>query len=140
MELVKVTPIEYGRNVIKRYYSVKISEFTPQQVYDYIATKNFAQMPKIWQEEDMILYQYPNQPIIIIKDGGAFTTREEWARCDEGKIRQQASILMRILKDAGFATYNRRSIRKARFTPTKFKPYSTRYYYANKEAQEEREE
>lgn len=48
----------------------------------------------------------------------------------QGKIRQQASILLRVLEGAEFATFNRKAIFKKRFTPTKYQPYSTRYYHA----------
>lgn len=51
MELIKVTPIEYGKTKIRRYYSYEIKTFTIEEIYAYIGTKNFAATPKIWQEE-----------------------------------------------------------------------------------------
>jgi hypothetical protein len=138
LEIVKVTPIEYSRKKIRRYYGYKIKDFKIEELYAYIKTKNFGAIPKIWQEEDMIFYQYPNQPLLIIKDDKLFTTIEVWKdrRFTQGKIRQQASILLRVLEGAGLATYNRKAIAKKRFTPTKYVPYSTRYYHATHRAKE----
>ena len=124
-----VTPIEYGQKKIRRYYRVRIGSFTLDQLYAYINSKNFGKIPKIWQEEDMTFYKYPDQPLLVIKDGDIFTTKETWEGEDftPNKIRQQASILMRILNGAGFATYNRVTVKKNKFTPRKYLPYSTLY-------------
>ena len=78
----------------------------------------------------MIFYQYPKKPQLVIKNGKLFTTQEECNKFSEGEIRQQASILLRILKGAGFATYNRLRISRKNFTPTKYRSYSAKYYHA----------
>jgi hypothetical protein len=32
--------------------------------------------PKIWEEEDVVFYQYPGQPLLAIKARKLFTTEE----------------------------------------------------------------
>jgi hypothetical protein len=113
-----------------RYYGYKIGKIDVSIIQAYIDSKNFKQSPKLWQEKDTFFYQYPNKPLIIIKDGQLYTTEEVWVGRDfnQREIRHQASIVLRILHGAELASYNRKAILRKKFTPTKFRPYYTRYY------------
>jgi hypothetical protein len=136
--LLEITPIEYSKDRIVRYYGYKILNINLDMLNEYIRNGNFRTLPNIWQEEDTVFYEYPNKPLIIIKDGKLFTTQEIWdsREFSQAEIRHQASLVLRILNGAECATYNRKAVPKKKFTPTKFRPYSKRYqeiYGENKE-------
>ena len=130
MNLHYVEPVEYSEKRIVRYFGYKIGKIDVDVVQAYIDGKNFRQLPKLWLEEDMFFYEYPGKPLIVIKDGQLYTTEEVWIGKDfsQSEIRHQASIVLRVLHGAELATYNRKAILRKKFTPTKFKPYMTRYY------------
>jgi hypothetical protein len=119
LNLKYVEPIEYSKKRIARYFGYKISKIDVDLVQAYIDSKNFKQLPKLWQEGGMFFYEYPNKPLIIIKDGQLYTTEEIWVGKDvsQGEIRHQASIVLRILNGAGLASYNRKAILRRKFTP-----------------------
>lgn len=123
MDLICVTPVEYSENKIKRYYGYKIADFDAPQLQEIVNNLNVAKAPKIWQEEDMVFYQYPGKPLIIVKDGRLFTTKEMWdgKEFSDREIRHQASILLRILGDANLATFKRITIAKFKFTPRRWR-------------------
>jgi hypothetical protein len=114
-----VTPVEYSEKKIKRYYGYKIASFSAQQLQEVVDGLNVAKSPRIWQEGDMVYYQYPRKPLIIVKDGVLFTTEETWysREYSHREIRHQASILLRILGEANLASYKRTTIAKWKFTP-----------------------
>lgn len=114
-----VTPTEYSERKIKRYYGYKIANLDAQKLQEIVNGLKVKEKPKIWQEEGMVFYQYPRKPLIIIKDGGLFTTEEMWngREFSDREIRHQASILLRILGEAKLATYRRTTIAKYKFTP-----------------------
>ena len=117
--LKEVTPVEYSEKQIKRYYGYRIAELNAEALQKVIANVNVKVAPKIWQEEDMVFYQYPRKPVIIIKNGILFTTTEMWdgKEFSDREIRHQASILLRILGEADLAKYKRITIAKYKFTP-----------------------
>jgi len=124
--LICVTPIEYDdrRKQIKRYYGYKIAAFSANELMETIMRVNVAVLPNIWEEEDTVFYQYPRKPLIAVKDGKLFTTEEMW-NCREyshKRIRHQASLLLRILKEYGLADYKKRTtISIHKFTPHKWR-------------------
>jgi hypothetical protein len=110
--------VEYSEKKIKRY-GYKIASFSAQQLQEVVDGLNVAKSPKIWQEDDMVFYQYPGKPLIIVKDGVLFTTEETWRgrEYSHREIRHKASILLRILGQAKLASYKRTTIDKYKFTP-----------------------
>jgi hypothetical protein len=114
-----VTPVEYSERKIKRYFGYRIANLDAQKLKEIVNKLNTKENPKIWQEADMVCYQYPGRPLIIIKDGKLFTTEEMWygREYSHREIRHQASILLRILGEAKLATYKRTTIAKWKFTP-----------------------
>jgi hypothetical protein len=122
-ELVYITPVEYNRKRIVRYYGYKLKDLDADKILSILDEVNISEMPKVWQDGDIIFYQYPRQPLIAIRNGQFFTTREVWESGDfsHRKIRHQASILLRILKSQQFATYNRKAVPRRKFTPYKWR-------------------
>jgi hypothetical protein len=122
-DLVVLTPVEYQGERIVRYYGYKLSELDAEYILSILDEVNISEMPKVWQDGDIIFYQYPRQPLIAIRNGQFFTTREVWesGEFSHRKIRHQASILLRILKRQGLATYNRKAVPRKRFTPHKWR-------------------
>jgi len=92
--LKAVTPIEYSERKIKRYYGYKIANLDAEKLQEVMNGVNVAQPPRIWQEGDMVCYQYPNKPLIIVKDGRLFTTEEMWdgKEFSDKEIRHQAKL------------------------------------------------
>jgi hypothetical protein len=121
--LIAVEPVEYSERKIKRYYGYKIANLNAERLQEVINGVNVAQHPRIWQEEDMVCYQYPNKPLIIVKDGKLFTTLQMWNGMEfpHREIRHQASILLRILGKAELASYNRQTIARPKFTPKRWR-------------------
>ena len=119
ISLIEVTPTEYSKKTIVRYFGYKIGNFDAEHLQEIINEINVAQAPKIWQEGDMVFYQYPGKPMIIVKDGRMFTTEEIWKgrEFSQREIRHQASILIRILRDANLANYKRTTIARKKFIP-----------------------
>jgi len=128
--------VEYSKNRITRYYGYKIENLDLDNLLFIIDEINVKENPKIWEEGNIIFYQYPGQPLIIIKDGMFYADEKVW----EGKefshrqIRHQASILLRILGKFGFARFNRKAVPRRKFTPYKWrkkylKPFVKRHYY-----------
>lgn len=137
MALVEVTPTEYREKTYNRYYSCKIDTFTVEVIYEYIKTKNFKIVPKIWQEDDAVYYLYSDDnPLIIIKDGKLFTTEDTWndkrfTANNRRRIRQEASIVMRILRSAKIAQFKRgKATFKSSCIPNKYKSYGSRHYHS----------
>ena len=102
-----------------RYFGYKIGMFDAEYLQEIIDEINVAKSPKIWQEGDMVFYQYPGKPLIIFKYGRMFTTEEMWKgrEYSQREIRHQASILIRILRDANLASFRRRTIARKKFIP-----------------------
>jgi hypothetical protein len=125
-KLIVLTPVEYDKRRIVRYYGYKLSSLDPDSILSTLEEVNVREMPKVWQEGDVIFYQYPRQPLIAIRNGQFFTTREMWGSGEfsHRKIRHQASILLRILGREGLATYNRKAVPRKRFTPHKWREKS----------------
>ena len=123
MNLHYVESIEYSEKRIVRYFGYKIGKIDLGLLQAYIDSKNFSQLPKLWQEEDMFFYEYPDKPLIIIKEGQLYTTEDIWVGKDfsQDEVRHQASIVLRVLHGAGFATYNRKAVLRKRFTPYKWR-------------------
>jgi hypothetical protein len=121
--LVEVTPTEYSKRKIVRYFGYKIGIFDAKHLQEIIDEVNVAKAPKIWQEDDMVFYQYPDKPLIIVKEGKMYTTEEMWRgrEFSQREIRHQASILIRILRDANLASYKRTTIARKKFTPYDFR-------------------
>lgn len=128
VNLVPITPIEYQKKRIVRYFGYRIGALTAEHLVTVIREYNVTKIPKIWQEGDLVFYEYPKKPLIIIRDGRFYTTEDVW---NSGKftweeIRHQASILLRILKDAQLAKFHRKAIPIKRFIPRMFrKPRNT---------------
>jgi hypothetical protein len=123
VELIPVTPVEYSDRKITRYFGYRIQEFSAADLKEAIEGFNLQQEPEIRQEANLIFYQYPGYPPIVIQDGQLFVTKEEWTRrgFSHKKIRHQASILLRLLHRAGLASYHRKAIPKKDFTPHKWR-------------------
>ena len=123
VNLKYVTPVEYSERKIKRYFGYKIADFNAEKLQEIVNGLNVAKAPRIWQEEDVVCYQYPEKPLIIIKDGRLFTTEETWdgKEFSDKEIRHQASILLRILGEAKLASYKRTTIAKYKFTPHRWR-------------------
>lgn len=121
--LVVLTPIEYQGKRIVRYYGYKRVELDADDILSALEEVNLEVMPRVWQEGDVIFYQYPRQPLIAIRNGQFYTPREVWENREfsHRKIRHQASILLRILRSQGLATYNRKAVPRKRFTPRKWR-------------------
>ena len=122
-ELVPVTPVEYHERRIIRYFGYKLDVFVAERLTSVVKKFNIKQSPRIWEDSGMIFYQYPEKPLLIIREGKFFTTEETW---DSGEfthrqIMHQASILLRILYKHGLASYNRKAIPRKRFTPHKYR-------------------
>jgi hypothetical protein len=121
--LIVLTPVEYDKKRIVRYYGYKLSALDPDSILSTLEEVNVREMPKVWQEGDVIFYQYPGQPLIAIRNGQFFTTREVWENREfsHRRIRRQASILLRILGREGLAAYNRKAVPRKGFTPHKWR-------------------
>jgi hypothetical protein len=124
MDLIYVTPVEYSEKNIVRYFGYKIAEFDATKLQEVISGVNVKLQPKIWQEENMVCYQYPGKPLIVIEDGCLCTTLEIWNGRDfsHKEIRHQASLLLRILGQAKLASYRRRTINRRKFIPGNWRP------------------
>lgn len=123
-ELEVVTPVEYQNRRIVRYFGYKLESFSAAMLLDIIRNRMFAaKIPEIWEDNGMLFYQYPGKPLIIIKDGQFFTTKETWTNREfsHREIMHQASIILRILHGHKLASYNRKAILKKSFTPYKFR-------------------
>jgi hypothetical protein len=121
--LVAVEPTEYSERQIKRYFGYKIAIFDAEKLKEVIKDFKVQADPKIWQDGDMVCYQYPKKPIVIIKNGRLFTTEEMWngKEFSDREIRHQTSILLRILGQAKLASYKRTTIARYKFTPRKWR-------------------
>jgi len=119
---VAIEPVEYNNKRIVRYYGYKITGLNMDRLVKAIANTDVLDDPDIWEDSGTICYQYPRKPLIAIKDGKLYTTWETWQdkKFTKKQIRHQASILLRILYKHGFATYNRRSVSRTKFTPHKW--------------------
>jgi hypothetical protein len=117
--LVPITPVEYSRSRITRYYGYQIDEIDADSLMSIFAKVNVQCSPNIWAEDGVVFYQYPGQPSLAIKAGKLFTTEEVWEGrvFSHARIRHQASILLRILGKFGLARFNRKAIPRRRFTP-----------------------
>ena len=118
-----VTPVEYQKNRIVRYYGYRLSSLDEDSIKGLFDELSVKAIPEIWEESGGIFYRYPGKPLIIIKDGQFFTTKETWngREFSHREIMHQASILLRILHKFGLASYNRKAIPKSRFTPHKWR-------------------
>lgn len=116
---VKVEPVEYSRDRIVRYYK-KGKRFVSRSlteekfkeiIQDLILKKKPA---TIVNPNGLIIYQYPNKPLIAInlEDGRFYTTLGTIQHYGWKYVRHQASIILRILKKYGYSnpTLKRRSI------------------------------
>ena len=121
--LVPITPVEYSKNRITRYYGYKIDDIDADCLLSIFDEVNVRLAPKIWEEEGVVFYQYPGQPLLAIKAGKLFTTEESWegGKFSHSQIRHQASILLRILGKFEAATFNRKAVPKRKFTPHKWR-------------------
>jgi hypothetical protein len=121
--LVALTPVEYQGERIVRYYGYKIDSLDADSILFTLEEINIKETPKVWDDGEITFYQYPGQPLIAIKNGQFFTTREVWENREfsHRRIRHQASILLRILGKFGMARYNRKAVPRKRFTPHKWR-------------------
>lgn len=127
-ELELVTPVEYQKSRIVRYYGFKLEPFDADKLREIIGSRMLvARFPEIYEESGMLFYQYPEKPLIIIKNGQFFTTKETWngRKFSHRQIMHQASILLRTLHSNKLASYNRKAIPKKRFTPYKWRKKKT---------------
>lgn len=134
--LVPITPVEYSKNRITRYYGYRIDEIDADCLMSIFDEVNVQYYPKIWEEEDVVFYQYLGQPLLAIKAGKLFTTEELWEgrEFSHARIGHQASILLRILYRFDLASYNRKAIPRRKFTPHEYrkkygKPFVKRHYF-----------
>jgi len=126
-ELVPITPIEYQgkRNRIVRYFGYKLTDFDAETLISVMKKIDTKLAPKIWQESGMTFYEYPDKPLIIIKERDFYPMKEVLNTFDKKQVRQQASILLRILKDNNLAGYKKRTaIQRWKFVPGKYREES----------------
>jgi len=126
-ELVSVTPVEYQEKRIIRYFGYKLDVFDAERLTSVVKKFNIKQSPRIWEDSGMIFYQYPEKPLIVIKERRFYTTREVWEgeSFTQKQIRQQASILLRMLGKSELALCRRKSIAKWKFIPRKLRKRSS---------------
>jgi hypothetical protein len=122
-ELEWITPVEYQGKRIVRYYGYKVLFADIDELRPLLAEIGYTATPDIWQEDDMLFYQYSGKPLIIIKDGQFYTTREIWnnSRFNHSQVRHQASVLLRLLHRFNLASYNRKAVPRKNFTPYKYR-------------------
>jgi hypothetical protein len=114
--IVKVMPVEYRRRAkypnITVYYDVKIKKnIKTSEIRSKIETIKTKKKPNITANPyHYLFYQYDNAPMIIIDlDTGEFlTTKHVIEHYGLWKVKQQASIVLRLLKRLGYADYKRR--------------------------------
>jgi hypothetical protein len=109
---VRVEPVEYDgkRKRIVRYYKkgkrfIDV-ELTASKFKAILEGLNLEKEPSIIENpKGLIIYQYPDKPLIAInlEDGNFYTTTETIKHFGWKLVRHQASILLRILKEYGYA-------------------------------------
>lgn len=77
-DLEWITPVEYSGKRIVRYYGYKVLFSDMDELRPLLGEIRYTTTPRIWQVDDMLFYQYPRKPLIIIKDRQFYTTREIW--------------------------------------------------------------
>jgi hypothetical protein len=122
-ELEWITPVEYSGRKIVRYYGYKLLFADIDELRPLLGEIRYTTTPDIWQEDDMLFYQYPGKPLIMIKDGRFYTTREIWnnRRFTHSQVRHQASVLLRLLHRFNLASYNRKAVPRKNFIPHKYR-------------------
>ena len=123
VDLIHVTPVEYQKKRIVRYYGYKLGNIDAGRLAAIVKELNVKEFPKIWQEEDLVFYEYPKRPVIIIKEGRLYTTVDVWnsGKFTYEQIRHQASILLRILGGAQLASFHRKAVPKKHFIPRMYR-------------------
>ena len=122
-ELIPITPVEYSKERIVRYYGYELFDLDVDSLLSILSEVSLSENPRVWQDGDVIFYQYPRQPVIAIKNGKLFTTSDvgESKNFSIEQIRHQASILLRILHRFGLASYNRKAVQRYKFIPRKYR-------------------
>lgn len=97
--LVKLKPIEYDTpgNRIRVWKYEFYHPLSVKKLKDICKSKNMLEQPNIFQSSNGLVYHYPKKPMLVIKDGEIYTTKE--SLIEFGKIRcaHQATILLRLL-------------------------------------------
>jgi histidinol phosphatase-like PHP family hydrolase len=124
--LVEVVPIEYHKARIDElgygvtsHHNPRIIRYrdfsfdphlTKEKLEQIVAKTHMKRRVLVIQHFDRFLsYQYANKPTIILDllEGKVFTTKRAVDIHGESKCQQQASILMRLLKQHGHAMFRR---------------------------------
>jgi hypothetical protein len=127
--LVEVVPIEYhrartenlGHGVIShhspriiRYRDLSFdNNLTKQKLDQIVARTKVQKRVLVIQNFDRYLtYQYANKPTIVLDllERKILTTKTAIETCGERNCQQQASILMRLLQEHGYANFRRLTV------------------------------
>jgi hypothetical protein len=120
----------YEKKRIHRFYGYKLEAFDAETLSELTRRRiPVKYMPKIWEDSEMLFYEYPQKPLIIIYNGQFFTTKEVWngREFPHRQIRHQASLVLRLLYRLKLATYNRKAIPRKRFTPHQWRKENRSY-------------
>jgi hypothetical protein len=121
LELVEIQPIEYQFKMPKhknprilRYRELSFTPNLTQAILNRIIAKTrMKKKASAHQNPDRyIFYQYGQEPQIILDmlTRKILVTKGTFEQFGERKCQQQASILMRILKEHGYAHFTRKSV------------------------------
>ena len=114
--IVKIVPVEYRRQAkypnITIYYDVKIrNDIKTDEFRSKLSTIKMKKQPNVTANpKHYLFYQFDNAPMIILDLNTTefLTTRYVIEHYGIGKVQQQASILLRLLKRLNYADYKRR--------------------------------